>query len=250
MPALFISHGSPMNMMQDNAYTRDLKKLGQSLLKPKAALVVSAHWMSDAFVVSAEDEPETIHDFYGFPDELYLMSYETVGAPEIAKRAAEMTTDARIDSWGLDHGAWGVLHFLFPERDVPAFQFSVNRHSTYEKHYGIGELLAPLREEGVMIIGSGNATHNLRDIRRDIDAPVELWTKEFSETFTELVRHDPRKLTDPQANLPHFSHAHPTPDHYLPLLPVLGSKREDETVTFFHQSTQYGTLDMSCFLIA
>lgn len=249
MPALYLSHGSPMNVIMDNAFSQDMKKLAPTLPKPKAILMVSAHWMTYGFAVSTEDKPETIHDFYGFPDELYLMEYEAKGAPEIAQKAADLANLRTDSTRGLDHGAWSVLHYLFPERDVPVFQLSIDVRGTYQGHYDLGNHLSALRDQGVMIMGSGTVTHNLRDFRRDMNAPVESWTAEFGERFKTHLFEAPQNLADPERFLPHYAHAHPTADHYLPILPVVGSKREDEAIRIIHTSVQHGTQDMTSFMI-
>lgn len=203
MPVLFVSHGSPMNLVDDNAYTRDLAKLATRLPRPDAIMVISAHWPALSFITSTTVEPKTIHDFYGFPDALYRIHYEPPGAPKLAAHAAGLIGADTDPTRGLDHGAWAVLHYLFPERDIPVFQLSVNMRASFAAHFEVGQKLAPLREQGVMIIGSGNVTHNLRDaIRRPFDAPVVDWTRAFHERFIDLVEHQPEALTRAQEVLP------------------------------------------------
>jgi len=247
-PALFVSHGSPMNIIEQNAYTDALKKLGTQREKPKAILVISAHWIGRETKVSAVEHPETIYDFYGFPDALYDIDYKVDGGVAFAKQTAELLGVPTVER-GLDHGSWSVLHHLFPERDVPVFQLCIDMTKPFAWHYQLGIRLAQLRRHGIMIIGSGNATHNLYEVERDINAPVAGWAKEFHEVFKAGVQNDHSILIEAEARLPHFTHAHPTTDHYIPVLPVLGAMGSGESVKFFHEGYQHGTLDMSSFII-
>lgn len=245
--ALFISHGSPMNIVDDNAYTRSLKQLGTTLAKPKAILILSAHWATNGSTVSIVNKPETVHDFFGFPDELYSIHYDAQGEIEAGLLLAELT-HARIDRrHGLDHGAWSVLVHLFPKHDVPVFQLSIDMSKSALWHYDLGKTLSTLRDQGIMIIGSGNVTHNLGDTKSDRDAPVAKWTKEFDDAFSDALIHDHKKLID--FDLPHFAHAHPTLEHYLPILPILGSQKDGEFIHTVHKGFQHGTLSMRCFKI-
>ena len=247
-PALFVSHGSPMNIIEHNAFTKDLKKLGKTLEKPRAILVVSAHWIGRQAQVSAVEHPETIYDFYGFPDALYDVEYPVDGGVTFANETAALL-GVQTTERGLDHGSWSVLHHLFPGRDVPVFQLSIDMTKPLVWHYQLGQQLAALRKKGIMLIGSGNATHNLHDREMAVEAPVAKWTKEFHDVFKEGVLHDHAVLIEAENKLPHFAHAHPTIEHYLPVLPVLGSMKPGESIRFFHEGYQHGTLDMSSFII-
>lgn len=245
--ALFISHGSPMNIIDDNPYTRSLKQLGKTLSKPKAILIISAHWATNDSVVSVVDKPETIHDFYGFPDSLYTIRYDAPGEISAGMLLAHLT-HARIDRrHGLDHGAWSVLVHLFPEHDIPVFQLSIDLRQPALWHYELGKTLSTLRDQGVMIIGSGNVTHNLGDINISRDAPVAPWAKEFDMAFADALMNDHDKIIE--FDLPHFNHAHPTLEHYLPILPILGSQKEDEAIVTIYEGFQHATLSMRCFQI-
>lgn len=245
--ALFISHGSPMNIIDDNPYTRSLKHLATTLSKPKAILILSAHWATNDSVVSAVDKPETIHDFFGFPDDLYTINYDTEGEITAALLLAELT-HSRIDRrHGLDHGAWSVLVHLFPKHDIPVFQLSIDISKPGIWHYELGKTLSILRDNGIMLIGSGNVTHNLGDIASDRDASVVTWARKFDDAFVAALSEDTQALID--FNLPYFEHAHPTLEHYLPILPILGSKRENESITTIYEGFQHGTLSMRCFQI-
>lgn len=246
-PALFISHGSPMNIIDENPYTRSLKQLAATLSKPKAILILSAHWATDGSAVSVVEKPETIHDFFGFPDRLYSLRYDAEGEIAASELLASLT-HARIDRrHGLDHGAWSVLVHLFPKHDVPVFQHSIDLSRPAQWHYDLGNTLLALRDQGIMILGSGNVTHNLTDIRRDRDAPVSAWAKEFDDAFAVALTNNVQALID--GDLPHFAHAHPTIEHYLPILPILGSQKEDETIRTIYEGFQHGTLSMRCFQI-
>ncbi|WP_295054161.1 4,5-DOPA dioxygenase extradiol [Sulfuricurvum sp.] len=245
--ALFISHGSPMNIIEDNPYTQSLKRLGKSLSKPKAVLIISAHWATNGSIVSAVDKPETIHDFYGFPNSLYTLRYDVQGETTASLLLAHLT-HAKIDRrHGLDHGAWSVLVHLFPNHDVSVFQLSIDLTKPSQWHYDLGKTLSILRDEGIMVIGSGNVTHNLGDIDPDRDTPTAAWTKEFDNAFADALIHNHKKISD--HTLPYFNHAHPTLEHYLPILPVLGSQNDGEEITTIFEGFQHGTLSMRCFQV-
>lgn len=246
-PALFISHGSPMNIVEDNPYTRSLKQLGTTLSKPRAILILSAHWATDGAAVSAVEKPEIIHDFFGFPDRLYSIRYDAQGELAASELLAHLT-HARIDRrHGLDHGAWSVLVHLFPKHDVPVFQHSIDLSKPAQWHYELGQTLSLLRDQGIMILGSGNVTHNLMDINRDRDAPVAAWAKEFDDSFANALTEEVQRLID--FDLPHFSHAHPTLEHYLPILPIAGTRKEGDKIRTIFEGFQHGTLSMRCFQI-
>lgn len=245
--ALFISHGSPMNIIDDNPYTRHLKQLGTTLSKPKAILILSAHWATNGSVVSVVDKPETLHDFFGFPESLYTINYAAEGEIAASLLLAGLT-HAHIDRHhGLDHGAWSVLVHLFPKHDIPVFQLSIDLSKSGIWHYELGQTLSLLRDQGIMLIGSGNVTHNLGNIDGNRDASVAQWAKEFDDAFADALTNNKKALIE--FDLPHFAHAHPTLEHYLPILPILGSQREDETISTIYEGFQHGTLSMRCFQI-
>src|SRR5262245_10097338 len=164
MPVLFVGHGSPLYAIQDNVWTRGFRALAQLAPRPRAVLVVSAHWYTDGTLVTGNDRPATIHDFYGFPRELHEVQYAAPGAPELAARVRELVGAESNNEWGLDHGAWSVLKWMYPNADVPVAQFSIDRNRTMRQHLELASALSALRDEEVLIIGSGNATHNLRDL--------------------------------------------------------------------------------------
>jgi 4,5-DOPA dioxygenase extradiol len=198
-------------------------------------------------VISMVDKPETIHDFYGFPNSLYSIKYDAEGERTASLLLANLT-HARIDrGHGLDHGAWSVLVHLFPNHNVPVFQLSIDLSKSSQWHYELGKILSTLRDQGIMIIGSGNVTHNLGDFDMNRDAPVAAWAKVFDDSFADALVNDHKKLID--FDLPYFDHAHPTLEHYLPILPILGSRQEGENISNIYEGFQHSTLSMRCFQI-
>jgi 4,5-DOPA dioxygenase extradiol len=252
-PALFIGHGSPMNVIQDNPYTRHLHDLGKKLKKPKAILVVSAHWMTDETFVSAAVMPETIYDFYGFPDELYNITYPAPGSPEIAKDIAETLKKHKIKidkNYGLDHASWAVLRHLYPDADIPVLEMSIAIEKPFQYHYELGKDLAYLREKEVMVIGSGNLVHNLRRVNFDDDASPFEWAVEADGIFKKLlIEKDFSKLIEPFSLGTSVKLAIPTPDHYIPFLYIIGMMQENEKVIFTHESIQNGSMSMRCLMV-
>ncbi|KAA9327733.1 4,5-DOPA dioxygenase extradiol [Hymenobacter busanensis] len=252
MPVLFIGHGSPMNALEDNAFTRRIKKLGEDIRqrqKPNAILVVSAHWLTRGSFVTMNERPETIHDFGGFPAELFAMQYPAPGAPAYAQQVIDMVPDLHgSDEWGLDHGTWTVLHHLFPAADVPVFQLSLDFYKTPEQHFALAAQLQKLRERGVLIIGSGNVVHNLRQSMPKLmagDATPYDWATEFDEWVkTRIDQRDFRSLFDVQKAGASGPLAVPTPDHYWPLLYTLALADKDEPITHAFEEVSFGGLSM------
>ena len=253
-PALFIGHGSPMNALADNAFTRMLGDWGRELGRPRAILMVSAHWLTEREVqVSTTAKPETIHDFGGFPPELYRLQYPAPGAPDVARTAAQALAPrvAGIDAArGLDHGAWSVLRHLYRQADVPVFQLSIDITKSGAYHYAIGRSLAALREEGVLIVGSGNVVHNLRaTMRGQPDTPHGLtpWAEEFDvRTKAAIDAGDARALMAYESLSSGALTAVPFPDHYFPLLYAMGAAQTGERVRHVYEGFQSGTLSMRC----
>jgi 4,5-DOPA dioxygenase extradiol len=248
MPVAFFGHGSPMNVIENNRYTEAWRKFGATIPRPKAILAVSAHWYTRSTSVTAMHKPRTIHDFGGFPQALFDIEYPASGDPALAARIIELLapTDMLLDqSWGLDHGTWSVLIHAFPNADIPVVQLSIDRTQPTSFHYDIGKRLAPLRDEGVLIIGSGNVVHNLRTIKwEDKAAPYE-WAAEFNqEVLTLLKNRDHQSLINYQ-NFGEQGHLSiPTPDHYLPLLYMIGLQRDDDAMSVIIDGIELASISM------
>jgi len=249
MPAVFFGHGNPMNALLDNKYTRGWTELGASLPRPKAVLSVSAHWYVPGTFVTGAEAPRTIHDFGGFPRELYRVGYPAPGHPALAERVAGLLRPARAeldDHWGLDHGTWSVLRHVFPGADVPVLQLSIDETRTPSDHYELAQRLAPLRDEGVFVMGSGNVVHNLHAYswgRHSVD-PFE-WAVRFEDNVRALLRageHAP--LIAYETLGPDGALSVPTPEHYLPLLYVAALFRKGEAVSFPVAGVDGGAVSM------
>lgn len=254
MPVLFVGHGNPMNVLYDSPFTRSLAATARSLKeRPAAVLVVSAHWLTRDTRVTVTTRPKTIHDFSGFPDELYAIDYPAPGAPEAAREARRLITSTTVGedgAWGLDHGAWTILKHMFPEAEIPVFQLSVAIMRPPEFHFSLAGQLKALRDKGVLIIGSGNLVHNLFRVDFSETARPFDWAMEFDElvksklaagAFADLVRYD---AMGPAARL-----AVPTNDHYLPMLYTLGLAWKDEDLTFTYEEIQNASISMRSFRI-
>jgi 4,5-DOPA dioxygenase extradiol len=252
MPALFIGHGSPMNTLEDNRYTRTWReigrKFGQSVPRPRAVLAISAHWYINATAITAMARPKTIHDFGGFPQALFDYQYPAPGDPELAARVQSLLAPLNVASdqgWGLDHGTWSVLGHLFPDADIPVVQLSIDAMQPNKFHYEVGKKFAVLRDEGVLILGSGNLIHNLRLVRWGDDSQPYPWATRIEQRLKQCIsRNDHAALInylslDPEAHL-----AIPTPEHYLPLLYVLGTRRPEDEVRFPLEGIDLGSLSM------
>lgn len=249
MPAIFFGHGNPMNALTRNVYTEAWSAIGAALPRPKAVLCVSAHWYLPGTAVTAMPRPRTIHDFGGFPRELFEVQYPAPGSPELAERIRDLLAPAAIEldqSWGLDHGTWSVLCHVFPEADVPIVQLSIDETQTPDFHYECGSRLGPLRDEGVLIIGSGNLVHNLHAYawgRHQVE-PFD-WAVRFEEQARALLlkgEHAP--LVDYESLGQDAILSAPTPEHYLPLLYIMGLRRQDEPVSFPVEGFDGGSISM------
>jgi len=249
MPAIFVGHGNPMNIIRHNRWTEGWIALGAAMPRPRAIIAVSAHWYLPATMVTAMSHPRTIHDFGGFPQELYEIRYPAPGDRAIALRVQDLLAaiPAELDdAWGLDHGTWSVLYHIFPKADIPVVQLSINRTKPPSFHYKIGKLLAPLRDEGVLLLGSGNLVHNLNAYDWDRpNAETFNWASRFEKKVRGLLETGKEtQLIDYTGLGPEAKLSVPTPDHYLPLLYVLGSRREGQSVSFPIQGFDGGSMSM------
>ena len=249
MPAVFFGHGSPMNALEINDYSRGWARFGRDIPKPKAILAISAHWYVSGSLVSGAAAPRTIHDFGGFPQELYQVSYPAPGAPQLAKRVQDLLapTSVPLDmQWGLDHGTWSVLRHVFPQADVPVIQLSIDEMQPAEYHYKIGKRLAPLRDEGVLIMGSGSVVHNLGAYAWGRpDAKPYDWAVRFESKIRALLSDADDELLIKYEELGRDAQrSAPTPDHYLPLLYVIALRRKGEHVSFPVEGIEGGSVSM------
>ena len=247
MPVIFFGHGSPMNALERNRYTEAWQKLGESVPRPRAILSVSAHWYTQGTAVTAVEQPKTIHDFYGFPQALFDIQYPAPGDPRLAARVHGLLApvDVQMDrSWGLDHGTWSVLKHAYPDADIPVVQLSLDGTQPPALHYEIGKRLAPLRDEGVLVIGSGNVVHNLRLMKRG-GGPAFDWAVRFNEKVRDaLASRDHPALIDFERLGEDARLSVPTPEHYLPLLYFAALQGKDETVSFAVDGYDLGSISM------
>jgi 4,5-DOPA dioxygenase extradiol len=252
MPVLFLGHGSPMNAIEENEFVTGFRTIGSQLTKPNAILCISAHWETKGTYVTAMDKPKTIHDFGGFPKELYEVQYPAPGSPQLATQTKELVTKTNIgldDKWGLDHGAWSVIKHLYPNADVPVIQLSLDRYQTPQYHYELAKELAALRDKGVLIIGSGNMVHNLGMVAWDkLQQPgfAYDWATTASEKMKQsILTDDHQPLIDYNKQGKAFSLSIPTPEHFLPLLYVLALKGSNEKASLFNDKALGGSLTMT-----
>jgi 4,5-DOPA dioxygenase extradiol len=253
MPAAFIGHGSPLNALEHNRYTDAWHSLGAAVPKPRAILVISAHWYIGATAVTAMPRPRTIHDFFGFPQRLFDVDYPAPGLPELAEEISDVVhptwVGADADAWGIDHGTWSVLVHAYPQADIPVVQLSINAERDFDYHLDLGARLAPLRERGVLIIGSGNIVHNLRgvDPRKPNDGFD--WAQRFDEDAKTRMLTDPADVPRLDAH-PDFRNAVPTPDHFLPLLYLAGLAEVDhQPAEVLIDGYAYGSLSMTAYTL-
>lgn len=243
MPALFIGHGSPLNAIENGEFSRAWAALGQSLPRPKAILCISAHWQTEGTRITAMPRPRTIYDFYGFPQALYAFEYSAPGSPALAARIRAAMPSIQLDrDWGLDHGSWSILCHMLPQADIPVLQLSLDRHKSPEQHYQLGKALRWLREEGVLIVGSGNIVHNLQAVLwRD---SAHQWAVAFAERIRQLIANRDHRALIGYRELRDAALAIPTDEHFLPLLYLLGLQGDDEAATFLTDKTTLGAISM------
>jgi 4,5-DOPA dioxygenase extradiol len=254
-PVMFLGHGNPMNAIENNEFTRGFRMVSGTFGRPAAILCISAHWETNGTFVTSLERPKTIHDFYGFPEELYSVEYNAPGSPLLASETIKSIQSRSVlpdESWGLDHGAWSVLKHLYPEADIPVIELSLNYNLTPEEHYAMARELAPLREKGVLIIGSGNMIHNLRMLAWD-----KMYLPDFSFDWALLagekmkrmiIEDDHRSLIEFRKQGREFNLSIPTPEHFLPLLYILALKDKNERVTLFNDKNVAGSLSMTSLI--
>jgi 4,5-DOPA dioxygenase extradiol len=251
MPAIFVGHGSPMNAIEDNVYSKSWRDIAKRIPKPKAIISLSAHWFTKGTKIMNEEQPKTIYDMYGFPKELYEVIYNTPGSPILAKTSKELITkETEYDnSWGIDHGTWSVLTHMYPERDIPVFQISIDGSAPPEAHYQIGKELKSLRDCGVLIFGSGNIVHNLRLVDWNMANEGFDWAYEFDNyIYNNIMEKNHNNILKYKELGEVAKLAVPTPDHFYPLLYVLGATSEEDRISSFNKSGELGSLTMTSYL--
>ena len=252
MPLLFLGHGSPMNAIEENEFVEGFRTVGKELQKPKAILCISAHWETRGTFVTAMSNPRTIHDFGGFPQELFDVQYPAPGSPELALQTKNLVSKTEIgldDKWGLDHGAWSVIKHLYPKADIPVIQMSIDYTQPAQYHFELARELSILRRRGVLIVGSGNMVHNLRMVAWDKlngEPFAYEWAAEASEKMNAFIlNEDFQSLINYNKQGKAFELAIPTPEHYLPLIYTLGLKDKDDTTALFNDKPIGGSLSMT-----
>ena len=250
LPAMFIGHGSPMSALEDDAFTRTWEEIGQSLTDVRAILCISAHWETEGTRITAMESPRTIHDFYGFPQALYEIEYPAPGSPALAeavRKLVSLENDDRPvtldDDWGLDHGSWSVLIKMFPNARIPVVQLSIDTRMSLTEHYRLGQQLAPLREHGVLIIGSGNIVHNLRQMTRGDDGHD--WAVEFDRAIADrLIENDHQSIINYQQFGEAAQLSVPSDEHFVPLLYAAGARHAEDRLTFKNEAVTMGAISM------
>jgi len=251
MPAAFLGHGSPMNALEENRFTAAWQALGASVPRPRGIVVVSAHWYVNVSAVTAMPWPRTIHDFYGFPRPLFEVQYPAPGDPALAAEVAELAKPTSVgldeDGWGLDHGTWSVLVHAFPQADVPVVQLSIDARKSFDEHLELGARLAPLRARGVLILGSGNVVHNLRELDWSQSDLTYDWARRFDDAARDVLTERPADAAALKDH-PEFRRAHPTPDHFVPLLYVAGvAAASGKPLRRLVDGHTYGSISMAAY---
>jgi 4,5-DOPA dioxygenase extradiol len=253
MPALFIGHGSPMNVILKNDFTKHMSELGTKLPRPEAIMVISAHWLTRGTYLTCMEEPRQIYDFYGFPEELYGIRYNCAGSPQhaaLTKKAAKITVISCADDWGLDHASWAILKHIYPRADIPVYELSLDVTKDLAFHYNLGKELGNLRKKGVLIIGSGNMVHNLGLMDFAIDTQPDDWVVEIDEKMKRcLVDKNHAALINYLKLDDRIKKAIPTLDHYMPMLYIIGMQDKEDKLTFVYEGYQNKTISMRSFVL-
>jgi 4,5-DOPA dioxygenase extradiol len=256
MPVFFFGHGSPMNAIEENEFSKEWQRIGQSMPAPNAILCISAHWLTRGTFVTAMEHPKTIHDFGGFPKELFDVQYPAPGSPALARETADLFNHTKVgldQEWGLDHGCWSVVKHLYPDASVPVIQMSIDYGQPMHYHYELAALLSSLRKKGILIIGSGNMVHNLRMVAWDkMDVPGFAfdWATEANTKMKAFIdRYDHQALINYRQQGKAFELAIPTPDHYIPMIYTLALQEKNEQIHYFNDKAVMGSLTMTSFRI-
>lgn len=256
MPVFFFGHGSPMNAIEQNEFSKSWDRIGSNMMKPNAILCISAHWLTRGTFVTAMEQPKTIHDFGGFPKALFDVQYPAPGSPQLAKEVKELIHSVEVnldDDWGLDHGCWSVVKHLYPNADVPVIQLSIDYNQPASYHYALAKQLAALRRKGILIVGSGNMVHNLGMVAWDKMNEPDFafdWATEANDTIKRFITdHNHEALIDFRAQGKAFDLAIPTPDHYYPMIYALALQGKNEELAFFNDKAVMGSLTMTSFRI-
>lgn len=254
MPVLFVGHGSPMNAIQENSFTKEWAKLRYLLPKPNAILCISAHWLSRGTFVTAMERPKTIHDFYGFPKELEMVQYPVVGSPDLAQLVVENSKTITIgkdeSEWGLDHGSWSVLKHIYPDANIPVVELSIDYTKDLQWHYDFAKELSALRSKGVLIVGSGNIVHNLGMINWRMPHDGFDWALDANNLLMDLIQKEDAKSLIRYQNLDaSVQYAIPTPDHFIPMLYSMALRDTNENISFFNEQTVMGSISMTSFIL-
>ena len=253
MPVLFVGHGSPMNGIEDNAFSRRWSEMGKEIQVPAAVLVVSAHWFTHGTHITAMEKPKTIHDFYGFPKAIFEVEYPAPGNPALARETASLINKTHVGldhEWGLDHGTWSVVRKMYPNANIPVLQLSIDYARKPQFHYELAKELSALRKKGVLIIGSGNMVHNLGTLNWQLTESGYDWAVEMNERFKKFIFNgDHQSLINYERLGSASKLAIPTPEHYLPMLYTLGLQDENDEIKFFNDKTLMGSISMTSFRV-
>lgn len=256
MPVFFFGHGSPMNAIEQNEFSKEWQRIGSNMMKPNAILCISAHWLTRGTFVTGMEHPKTIHDFGGFPKELFEVQYPAPGSPQLAADVKELIHSVNVgldEDWGLDHGCWSVVKHLYPDADVPVIQLSIDYNQPAAYHYALAKELAALRKKGILIVGSGNMVHNLGMVAWDKMHEPDFafdWAQDANNMMKRFItEHNHDALVDFRAQGKAFDLAIPTPDHYYPMIYALALQGKDEALSFFNDKAVMGSLTMTSFRI-